>query len=498
MGRVPSLSVRTMDDPPMAPEAALWALKEGNKRYLCGDVNAKPVCPRVRDALKNQGQRPMATVLGCADSRVTLDHIFDTNPGDLFVLKNAGNACGHRSGGIIGSMEYSIGNLQTQLVIVLGHTNCGAVAAATGVRISNSTEGLSEGLKALVGCFEKPVDQAITKMGSDRPQPDLVEYAIKVNIWHQIEELIRNSSVIKDSLLKGTLQIHGGVFCLQDGHVEWMGEHPYQSELLNGVSDITCGVCTTFKPDMDITQSLSVRTTKDPPMPPKDALKALKAGNDRYLSGDVAVKQVCGGVRGALKKFGQRPMASVLGCADSRVALDFIFDTNPGDLFVVRNAGNVCGDISGGLIGSLEYSVANLKTQLLVVLGHTNCGAVAATAGTRISRSTEGLSDSLKALVSRLEVPVDEAIKQSKPGESQANIVELGIKLNVWHTIEELIRNSSVVKSALLAGTLEIHGGVYCLQDGHVDWMGEHPEQLKLLNNSDGVVCGTCVKQVVV
>jgi len=238
--------------------------------------------------------------------------------------------------------------------------------------------------------------------------------------------------------------------------------------------------------------SLTIRTTDDAPMPPQDALNMLKAGNERYLSGGVEAKRVCAGVRGALKNQGQRPAATILGCADSRVALDFVFDTNPGDLFVVRNAGNACGAPSGGLIGSIEYSVANLQTQLLLVLGHTNCGAVAAATGTRIAQSTEGLSDCLKALVELLEQPVDEAIKQS-PGATQSDIVELGIKLNVWHTIEELIRKSSVLKSALLAGTLEIHGGVYCLENGHIDWMGQHPEQQHLLDGSSDVVCGVCV-----
>lgn len=116
--------------------------------------------------------------------------------------------------------------------------------------------------------------------------------------------------------------------------------------------------------------------------------------------------------------------------------------------------------VLGGLIGSVEYSVG-LETQLVVVLGHTNCGAVAAA----IAKSNDG----------------DQAIEQL-PGAAQSDIVELGIKLNVWHTIKELIQSSSVLKASLLAGKLEIHGGVYCLEKGHVEWMGQHPEQQKLLD----------------
>jgi len=241
-------------------------------------------------------------------------------------------------------------------------------------------------------------------------------------------------------------------------------------------------------------KSLPVRTKDDhEAMCPAEALQEMKDGNTRYCDGTVEAKFVCPNTRAALKEQGQRPLASVLGCADSRVALDYIFDTNPGDLFVVRNAGNVCGDKSGGIIGSIEYSVEHLETQLLVVLGHTGCGAVAAATQVQLANSGgEGLSDCLKALLERLEKPVNEAINSSNSNEV-SQMVELGIQLNVWHTIEELLRASSTLKAAVLAGKLEIHGGVYCLENGHVNWMGQHPEQSKLLDGSDGVLCGACV-----
>lgn len=241
-------------------------------------------------------------------------------------------------------------------------------------------------------------------------------------------------------------------------------------------------------------KSLPVRTKNDDEaMSPAEALQKLKDGNARYTAGTVDAKPVCANTRAALKDQGQRPLATVLGCADSRVALDYIFDTNPGDLFVVRNAGNVCGDKSGGIIGSIEYSVDHLDTQLLLVLGHTGCGAVAAATQVQLANSGgEGLSECLKALLERLEKPVSEAIKSDTSNEVP-QMVELGIQLNVWHTIEELLRTSSALKTAVLEGKLEIHGGVYCLETGNVNWMGQHPEQSKLLDGSDGVICGTCV-----
>merc|ERR1711879_107629 len=121
---------------------------------------------------------------------------------------------------------------------------------------------------------------------------------------------------------------------------------------------------------------------------------------------------------------------------------------------------------------------------LLVVLGHTGCGAVAA--ATQVQ-----LANCLKALLERLETPVGEAIKSSA-SDDVSQMVELGIQLNVWHTIEELLRTSSTLRTAVLEGRLEIQGGVYCLENGHVNWMGQHPEQSKLLNGSEDIVCGGC------
>merc|ERR1719198_1980396 len=89
-----------------------------------------------RAALAEFGQNPFATIIGCADSRCPIEILFDVQPGDIFVLRNAGNTCTHAEGSMVGSMEYSVGHLHTNLVIVLGHTKCGAIAGATGVALS--------------------------------------------------------------------------------------------------------------------------------------------------------------------------------------------------------------------------------------------------------------------------------------------------------------------------------------------------------------------------
>ena len=105
------------------------------------------------------------------------------------------------------------------------------------------------------------------------------------------------------------------------------------------------------------------------------ALQSLKAGNERFVTGNLLPKDTYADDRKALCK-GQHPFAAVLCCSDSRVAPEIIFDQKLGDLFVIRNAGNV---VDEDVLGSIEYAVEHLGTPLVVVLGHSCCGAVTAT-----------------------------------------------------------------------------------------------------------------------
>merc|ERR1712100_277457 len=100
-------------------------------RFLSGESYHSTVTSTARISLADDGQSPMAAIIGCADSRVPIEIVFDAQPGDLFVLRNAGNTCMCAEGSIVGSAEYCIGHLHTPLIVVLGHTKCGALAGAT-------------------------------------------------------------------------------------------------------------------------------------------------------------------------------------------------------------------------------------------------------------------------------------------------------------------------------------------------------------------------------
>mmetsp|Transcript_62085 Transcript_62085/g.172055 ORF Transcript_62085/g.172055 Transcript_62085/m.172055 type:complete len:193 (-) Transcript_62085:188-766(-) len=127
---------RTAAHDSLTPDEALQLLEAGNKRFVA-DATEMPKTRAQsashREQLSMHGQNPAAIVIGCADSRCPIEILFDAQPGDIFVLRNAGNTCTHAEGSLVGSVEYATSHLGTNLVLVLGHIKCGAIAGATQV-----------------------------------------------------------------------------------------------------------------------------------------------------------------------------------------------------------------------------------------------------------------------------------------------------------------------------------------------------------------------------
>ncbi|HXL67085.1 MAG TPA: carbonic anhydrase [Xanthobacteraceae bacterium] len=198
-----------------------------------------------------------------------------------------------------------------------------------------------------------------------------------------------------------------------------------------------------------------------PPKPqnvlsPDAALDRLMNGNKRYVDG-LTKRHNFAHEREALTK-GQNPFAAVLGCADSRIAAEFCFDTALGDVFVCRVAGNFAND---DIIASLEYAVAVLKTPLIMVMGHDACGAVDATIKSIKDGTT--LPGHLPELVSAIR-PAVEAVK-NQGGDMLANAISSNVKLNV----DKLQKSSPILDAAVNGKTLRVVGGVYRLASGKVD-----------------------------
>ncbi|MDR0870858.1 MAG: carbonic anhydrase [Planctomycetaceae bacterium] len=205
----------------VSPEEALKLLKEGNVRFVAGKtVHLHSDTARAKDT-KEHGQHPFATILTCSDSRVSLPVIFDQGIGDIFSIKIAGNVSGKPQ---LGSIEYGVAHAGSQLVVVLGHTNCGAVTAAC-------TDGGHEGnIETLMKALEPAVKKAEAKTG--KKGEDLIADACKENVFHQIETLYRGSEILREKITKKELQIIGGVYDIETGKVEFFGEHPNAKTLL--------------------------------------------------------------------------------------------------------------------------------------------------------------------------------------------------------------------------------------------------------------------------
>ncbi len=209
----------------------------------------------------------------------------------------------------------------------------------------------------------------------------------------------------------------------------------------------------------------------------KDPVKLLKDGNARFASGQLQRPHQDAGRREMTMKEGQKPFASILSCSDSRVPLEHIFDAGTGDLFVVRVAGNVAGPDE---IGTLEYGVGHLSTPVLVVLGHTQCGAVTAVV------KGDHVGGSIATLAAHI-APVVKKVKGANQGAATADILNMSIRENVWSVMEELLGKSDEIRHLVGAGKLKVIGAIYDIESGKVEWLGEHPSQT-LLMGADAVL----------
>jgi len=229
--------VRTTLDSALNPLEALEELRKGNKRFLSGEKYHGAVTDNILMSLATDGQSPMAAVIGCADSRVPIEIVFDAQPGDLFVLRNAGNTCGCAEGSIVGSTEYCIGNLRTPLVLVMGHTKCGALAGATQLAcgadpVCNDQESDSQSsgtssqqtmLQSLLTSLEAPVQEAAQMLPQTAGLDEIAALAVRCNVFHTMRSLLKFSDLLREKVSRGTLQIHGAIYDISTGKVEFLG-----------------------------------------------------------------------------------------------------------------------------------------------------------------------------------------------------------------------------------------------------------------------------------
>ncbi|MCG8583493.1 MAG: carbonic anhydrase [Pirellulales bacterium] len=196
---------------------------------------------------------------------------------------------------------------------------------------------------------------------------------------------------------------------------------------------------------------------------PTDAIARLKEGNQRYVSGQPTAAHRDPARRSELAT-GQSPWAIVLSCADSRVPPEVVFDQGLGDLFVVRVAGNI---VTPALLGSIEFAAAEFGARLIVVLGHSQCGAVKAVLGL-LDQPVESVSPNLQAIADEI-LPVAKPLHESDLRGSGDQLVAEAVRANVRNTADRLKSESAVVASLAEEDGLVIVGAEYSLETGVVD-----------------------------
>jgi carbonic anhydrase len=205
---VDALAASPPSTPSLTPQAALARLDAGNRRFVNGRLRHPRRDSRRRAALA-EGQAPFAAVLGCADSRVPPEVIYDEGLGNLFVARVAGNTTSDAL--VAGSIEYSITQLGSVVIVVLGHEQCGAVKAAIEV-VTKGTQ-LPGDLSAVVAPILPIVEAAVS---SGTPTDQLLDVVTKENVRRAVATLTA-SSLLADSIAQGKLQIVGREYLLESG-----------------------------------------------------------------------------------------------------------------------------------------------------------------------------------------------------------------------------------------------------------------------------------------
>jgi carbonic anhydrase len=188
------------------PQHAIELLKEGNARFVSGASHCGPLTARVVEL--EQGQSPFATILGCSDSRVPIETVFDQVPGHLFVVRVAGNFLTDDG---LGSIEYGVAVLRTPAILVLGHTKCGAVDAT--VNFIKDGAAQPGHIQNLIVAIEPAAKAVKGKAG------DWVHNAVVQNVKQNVAAMTARSSIVADAVKKGTVAVIGGVYDLGTGKV---------------------------------------------------------------------------------------------------------------------------------------------------------------------------------------------------------------------------------------------------------------------------------------
>lgn len=198
-----------------------------------------------------------------------------------------------------------------------------------------------------------------------------------------------------------------------------------------------------------------------------EALTRLREGNVRFATNVRGADTFLSNMRRAELTSGQRPFAIILGCSDSRVPAEIVFDQGLGDLFVIRVAGNI---VAPSQVGSVEFAAARFETQLVVVLGHSQCGAILATLEELQSPANQ--SKNLQSIVDRIR-PSVEGLLQTDLRKDLDALVRHAVRANIRASVDHLRHGSQVLEQLIQDGRLRVVGAEYSLETGVVEFFDD-------------------------
>lgn len=206
------------------------------------------------------------------------------------------------------------------------------------------------------------------------------------------------------------------------------------------------------------------------PTTASETLQRLREGNDRYVANVRSLDSLLSYTRRAELSAGQAPSAIILGCSDSRVPAEVVFDQGLGDLFVIRVAGNI---VAPSQVGSVEFAASLFGSRLVVVLGHTRCGAIQATVD-ELEGHPPPQSANLRFIVGSVRPAVEPLMTSEFAGDHEALMREAG-RANVRATANHLRHGSRLLESLIAEEGLVVVGAEYDLATGHVDFFDGAP-----------------------
>ena len=204
-------------------------------------------------------------------------------------------------------------------------------------------------------------------------------------------------------------------------------------------------------------------------IPAAEALSRLREGNARFVAETRSNHAHTGETRRAEVAEGQEPFAIILGCSDSRVPAELIFDQGLGDLFVIRVAGNI---VAASQIGSIEFAAERYHTRLVVVVGHSQCGAILATIG-ELQQESAYQSRNLQFIVDRVRPSVEPLVSKFK--DDPDALVREAVRANIRTSVRQLRHGSKVLEQLIQRNGLAIVGAEYSLETGTVEFFDNVP-----------------------